>query len=337
MNYICTWLCMDDAGEDSVYHQVKLKSSSQAFQNVYWRCVFDFFMYNMKYNPDCSFYLFLNKKVESMVIDNVDIIETLTAKGVKIVNIDFTYKLPAGYYGSWRNQLFEFNILEYAVKNFDFNDTFLLLDSDCLIMKNIDDLFELCKDKGCVTYTINYRENKDINGLTRKDMGILYDELTGNKLQAVPSYHAGEFFMARADIIEKIINPVNELFDMMIDRFNNKKTLKFNEEAHFLSYLYFINGIVGGEANSYIKRMWNSNSYFNIKAEDKDFAIFHLPSSKQTGFKDLFRNYKRYIRLSDDAYKQLIVKKFLKRKNLAARIIERGVVKLTSYFMKIFL
>lgn len=328
MNIISTWLCLDDVGDESQYSQVGSKSSSKVFQEVYWKCVFDFFVYNKRFNPDYKFVLFINKKIDSMVINRVDIIKSITDLGVEIVVVDFTYRLPKGYYGKWRNQLFEFNILESVVKMFKDDDLFLLLDSDCLIMKNLDPLFKIASEKKCITYIIDYSELHTINGITRCDMKSIYEELLCKKIDAAPPYHAGEFLMATKSFIKNITDSFPELFDIMVKKFNSGESLRFNEEAHFLSYMYFINGISGGEANLFIKRMWNSHVLYNIEPEDKELSIFHLPSAKKTGFNDLFKNFSRYKNLDECRYKNIINNKFLRKKNFVAYFVERLFAKI---------
>lgn len=72
------------------------------------------------------------------------------------------------------------------------------------------------------------------------------------------------------------------VYNEMLNRYHHGLVKKFNEEAHFLSYLFYKNTIQGGgAANKYIKRMWNAPDFYNIQKEDVDLAIWHLPAGKQ--------------------------------------------------------
>jgi hypothetical protein len=316
---ISTWLCLDDKHEESVYYQVGSKSSSLEFQKVYWRCIFDFFAYNKRFNPDYEYLLFVNKRVWNILIDKINIIEELEKLNVNIIYIPFTYKLPNGYYNAWHNQLFELDIFQHCVKLFNNDDIILLLDSDCIITSSLNELFDLCDSKGCITYIIDHPLEYNINGITRIQMKNLFEELTGSSLNIVPTYHGGEFAMVKIRSLSNIIKEFEPVFNKMVDKFNCGENVKFNEEAHFLSFLYYLNDFSGGEANAFIKRMWNAPRYYNIQNDDFKFAIWHLPASKKTGFRKLFKNYDKYRKLSNEKYLELIKQLFLKRDMVAKR------------------
>jgi hypothetical protein len=316
---ISTWLCLDDKNEESIYHQVGSNSSSPEFQKVYWRCIFDFFAYNMRFNPSYEYVLFTNKKVEDILIDTINVIKELQMLNVNIIDIPFSYKLPIGYYKAWHNQLFELDIFKHCNKLFSNDDIILLLDSDCLITKSLNELFDMCDSKGCITYIINYPLEYRINGITRIQMKTLFEELIGSSINVAPAYHGGEFAMVKIHSLKNIMKDFEPVFNKMKNKFNNGEKVKFNEEAHFLSFLYYINGFSGGEANVFIKRMWNAPRFFDVQKDDEKFAIWHLPASKKSGFKKLFKNYNEYKYLSNEKYLELIKLIFLKRDGVLSR------------------
>ena len=300
MNIISTWICLDDIGEESTYPQVGGDSSAAGFQAVYWRCVFCFFFYGMRHNPTCSYYLFVNRELDNLEVDGVDLIRALRNLGVNISYVPFTYKLPVGYYGSWRNQMYEFDVFKYCLENFDEEDRFLLLDSDCIITKPLDKLFQLCAEKGCLTYKVSLPETYVMNGVTRLDMKELYEMLLGRSIDDVPDYHAGEFAMFTISMLKTVTAKLDSAFLCMLDRFSKGMTIKFNEEAQFLSYLYYANGISGGEANSYIKRLWNSVSFYNITPNDRNLHIWHVPAAKKAGIQKLFAEHRYFGSLNNE-------------------------------------
>jgi hypothetical protein len=288
MNIISTWICLDEVGEESSYPQVGGDSSAAGFQAVYWRCVFCFFFYSIRHNPTYSYYLFVNQELDSLEVDGVEVIRSLQELGVKISFVPFTYKLPIGYYGSWRNQMYEFDVFKYCLRHFGDDDMLLLLDSDCIITKPLDGLFQLCSENGCLTYKLSLPETYVMNGITRLDMKELYEILLGRSISEVPDYHAGEFAMFTIKALKIIMEKLDSAFLCMLDRFSQGMPVKFNEEAQFLSYLYYANGISGGEANSYIKRLWNAAAFYNITPNDRNLHIWHVPAAKKAGIPKLF-------------------------------------------------
>ncbi len=300
--YISTWLCLDDKDEESTYYQVGSNSSSPEFQAVYWKCVFVFFIYGRRFNRDCVFRLYLNKPVDPLIIEGINIPDKLKEHGVEVIVTPFTFKPPRGFHGSWRNQFYEFDIFNYIAGNSADEDLHLILDCDCIITKSLDSLFEECKSKGCITYILNYADSQMINGITRIDMKDLFDELLGRDTGRLPVYHAGEFAAFNVKTLRLLLADFESVFKKMIDKFNAGDPKKFNEEAHFLSYLYFGNGISGGEGNRYIKRMWSGPEFYNIESSDRNLAIWHLPSSKRTTFPLLFKKHEYFLSLNDKEY-----------------------------------
>src|ERR1700712_1787154 len=116
MNYICTWLCADKKGEESVFPQTGELSSSQKHQNIYWRCILVFFITSKRFNKDEKHVLFTNV-TDLPIIDGRSIIETLNYLDIDVVHTNFNYKTPKNYFGTFQNQFYEFSILEHISKN----------------------------------------------------------------------------------------------------------------------------------------------------------------------------------------------------------------------------
>jgi hypothetical protein len=144
-NYICTWLCVDDIGEESLFPQAGTISSSFEHQAIYWRCVLLFFVTSTRFNKSQNHILFTNSK-ELPLLDNVSVSEMLESMNVEVVFTDFKYKTPKGYYGSFQNQFYEFSIIENISKGcYHDDDLFLILDSDCVFIKPVDTMFLAAK------------------------------------------------------------------------------------------------------------------------------------------------------------------------------------------------
>ena len=78
------------------------------------------------------------------------------------------------------------------------------------------------------------------------------------------------------------------LWETCLARFAAGKS-KFNEEAHFLSYLYAKLGYTNAPANPYIGRIWTGLKYRNASAKDFELMIWHVPAEKKHGIKRLFQ------------------------------------------------
>lgn len=289
MNNICTWLCIDEKGEESLFPQTGIKSSSQAHQNIYWRCIVVFFISSKRYHKNEKHILFTNSK-SIPIIDGIEISEILKLLEVEIIYIPFTYKPPKNYWKTFQNQFYEFSILDYISNNsLNKSDYYLILDSDCFFIKPVYDLFlDAKQNNGFAAIHEDTDPNYLINGLSLLDMKQLFEDLLGLPIEITPQYYLGEFFLCNTENIKIISNDFQELWPILLKRHEDKK-LKFNEEAHVLSFLYYKNGLTANNAKKYIKRIWtNPVFYRNVNANDVNLNIWHLPSEKRFGFEYLF-------------------------------------------------
>ena len=288
MNYICTWLCADQTGEESRFPQTGQLSSSQSHQEIYWRCLILFFITSKRFNRTEGHILFTNVK-ELPFVDGREVAQVLRDLQVTVVHTGFAYKTPKGYFDSFQNQFYEFSILEkisHSTTNKD--DLYLILDSDCIFIKPAAPLFQAAKPNGFISFKDDVAPDYVINGLSRSDLKSLYTELLHKPVQEMPDYHLGEFLLASADNIRQFYGDFRTLWPELLQR-HAMGLKKFNEEAHTLSYLYFINGFRAEPANHFMKRIWtNPLFYRNVEESDRNLAIWHLPAEKTFGLRRLY-------------------------------------------------
>lgn len=289
MNYICTWLCADKKGEESVFFQTGELSSSQKHQNIYWRCVLVFFVTSKRFNKNEQHILFTNVE-ELPEIDGLKVSSILKELNVKVIRTDFKYKTPKNYFGSFQNQFYEFSILEYISQNDqNLNDQYLISDSDCIFIKCAEKLFAAAQPQGFISFEDPVKPEYVINGLSRNDLKTVYQELLGTEIDEVPSYHLGEFLLCSVKNIKNIYSDFEELWPKLLER-NAQGLLKFNEEAHTLSYLYFKNGFRASADASFMRRIWtNPVFYREVRPSDTNLVIWHLPSEKIFGIHQLYQ------------------------------------------------
>lgn len=289
MNYICTWLCADKKGDESNFPQTGEPSSSQKHQNIYWRCILVFFVTSKRFNKNEQHLLFTN--VEALpVIDGHEVSAILKELDVQVIHTGFKYKTPKNYFGSFQNQFYEFSILEHiAQNNQNLNDQYLISDSDCIFIKPAQNLFAAAETQGFISFEDPVKPDYVINGLSRNNLKTIYQELLGTEISEIPSYHLGEFLLCSVANIKKIYADFEELWPKLLER-NQQGLLKFNEEAHTLSYLYFKNGFRASANASFMRRIWtNPVFYREVRQTDANLVIWHLPSEKIFGIHQLYQ------------------------------------------------
>ena len=305
MDIISTWIYLDSLDESSEYPQVGKASHLPEFQKVYWRCVAVFYAISTQTNPERTHVLFTNVEVRDLPeIDGIDLGSFLKKRNVAVVTLPLSWQAPKGWHGKWRNQFYIFDILQFienqsisqsgaefkSAPDYE-NAAFLVLDSDCIVNRSLDGLFEAIRAQHLLALPMHFADDYNINGLTRVDMRQVFRELDGTDPGQNPEYCGGEIFAATLPIVRQINAMAPGVWQDMHSRFQEQRP-KFNEEAHFLSYCYYKIGSYG-LLESFIKRIWTSPKFSNVKKADFDLPIWHLPAEKTGGIALIFNSIKR--------------------------------------------
>lgn len=315
-NYIATWIYLESEEEKSKYPNNKGDASSKKFQEVYWKCVVLFYETSIRYNANAKHMLFTNTR-DLPVISGFDVQNFLIENDIELVCLKNKYPLPTNYFDRFRNQFFEFSIIEYIANVMNDEDGFLLLDSDCVFSKSATPLFSLlAKEENAITYVVDLIRAYQVHGVTGDDMKAICNDW-GLDLKENPYYCGGEVLLAKGSFLKSVSAHFPKLFQDMLDR--NKKGLpKFNEEAHTLTYYYYKHKANMNGLKPYVKRLWTNRNYFrNVDEQSKDLMIWHLPNEKNTGFARLFEKHctARLSKMEENAYQELMVSELLRKEN----------------------
>tara|TARA_R110002020_G_scaffold91560_2_gene222281 strand:+ start:12704 stop:13738 length:1035 start_codon:yes stop_codon:yes gene_type:complete len=316
--YIATWVYLDSAAEKSKYPNTGGDSTSPEFQAVYWRCIIVFFETSLKFHKDATHILFTNT-TEVPIVDGLDLNDYFRKKGIQVVTLKNKYPLPENYFGSFRNQFFEFSIIDHLATFMEDADGLLLLDSDCVFTGSMDGAFaQLQQQPYAMTYVVDHEEEYTVHGVSGKDMRTLSNEL-GLSLTKNPYYSGGELLFAKGTFFKAVAADFPSLYDNMMQRHKAGK-IKFNEEAHVLSYYYYKHPSKIGGMDGHIKRLWtNRNYYRNVSASDRELTIWHLPNEKRKGLDQLFalivKDPEALNKMEGEAYRQLLFNTLLLASN----------------------
>lgn len=283
---IGTWLHAETKGTESLYPQVNGASSSSAFQDIYWRCVMLFFASSVRHNPSATHRLFTTV-AQVPDVEGFSTHGFLKRLGVEVIQVPFTYLPPPGYYGAWRNQFYILDIIQYLDKHGASDEQYVILDSDCIFTGSLETLSRHLSQEGLLALDLDLPLDEDINGLTQGDMKRIFEEIGQPCPAEAAKYYGGEFFAATSEVVHQLAREVNPLWEMCLARFQAGKP-KFNEEAHFLSFLYVKLGYGSATANAYVGRIWTGLKFRNTSLKDFDLIIWHIPAEKKHGIKRLY-------------------------------------------------
>ncbi len=286
---ICTWFVGDDAGEATFSPQINIRSDAPEAQAIYWRCTVCFFASSIVANPGRRHMFFTNVAIPS--VDGIDVEAILRRWGVEIVRLPITYRLPKGAVQSWGSQFYTFDVLDHLARN-GTADRYVILDSDCLWMRPIDEIEVLIDQKGTVSYEIGFdehAEDEEINGVSRAGMARFLATLRADAPATLP-YLGGEFFAATQaevrNLSERLVTVWPKILAMVPDA--------PREDGHMLSVLFALGGYEVGTANRFIRRMWTTFHHHNLRPSDANLTIWHVPAEKKMGFGELFAHISRW-------------------------------------------
>ncbi len=281
---IATWFVADGEADGTFFPQVGSRSDRLATQAVYWRCVVAFFASSLAVNPESRHIFFTN--ASPPVIDGMDVGATLASWGVQITRLPITWRLQPGSVRSWGNQFYVFDILDHWASN-EFESALIVLDCDCVWLRPVDETAADIDRHGALTYRLDadeYASGTPINGLTRAQLAEFAFRHGGTRQSWIP-YCGGEIYAATSAATRRIAARARTLWPDVLDPEGPAPL----EEAHLLSVIYALEGIPAGTANRFIRRMWTAFKFNNLRPDDRNLTIWHLPVEKRTGFADLFR------------------------------------------------
>jgi hypothetical protein len=295
---ISTWFYQESAEEQGIYAQVRGDSSSQAFRDVYRRCLAVFFASARRANPDAELVLALNRSWDpsaSRVARQVH--ETLTALGVEQVVLDYTFRPPETWRRAWRNQFFVLDVLHELAERVDDDALVLLLDSDIAWTgsSRTERMWQDLAEQGCLTYHVQHppadieQYGEWLHGLTdlSRDMGASLEP--GEKV----AYSGGEFVALRGDACAQVAAAAREAWPEVLARHRDGRP-NVHEEAYLLSHLYATLRLPTGQAGSYVKRLWTQPlRYRDVGPEDLELVLWHVPAEKLYGLRRLYGRLRR--------------------------------------------
>lgn len=291
---VVTWFYIQDAKEGGTYAQNRGDSSTEAFRDVYRRCLGVFFASARRANPEANLVLYLNHpwqdasptaRAVRRLLDGINVVRRI---------IPYRYAPPATWHQTWRNQFFLFDVLEDLAGSLPSRSLVTVLDSD-IVWTGPEQAFTFwtaLDAAGAMAYPLPYAHDESINGLTRNELTALTDRLLGGSRsrQQVIDYYGGEFVAFRHDMLLRIVDEVAGAWaQTMVDHANGQPT--FGEEAHMLSSLYEVAGVKPVDATSQVRRLWTQvGHYRNTRPSDVQLTLWHVPAEKRYGLRRMWRD-----------------------------------------------
>ncbi|CAH7428072.1 conserved hypothetical protein [Vibrio chagasii] len=267
MDYICTYFYQEKAGFKSAYGNITADNEEK--NRVYWKTVYVMFRSALKSNPNCKLILFTN-------IDDFIYRNEIEGLGVDIIS---DLEITRINEGKWASVKFVFDVIERIEFGIDFNDEdkFLLLDTDCIIQGSLGTLFKEL-DGEIVAYKQPgvFEPSYKLHGIPFSSLDSLYQKTYGYPIKSRERI-GGEFYAFK----KKAISGYSKKISKLIDIDSPITTEEQVWSMHHADIGYYVN-------HKYIYRVWSSIRYQDIPQDFKDYSILHLPSEKESGISGIF-------------------------------------------------
>lgn len=285
---IVTSLCVDDARHPASYYDQLQDVTAEQRRRVYWQCVTVFFATSTRCNPTAGHVLYTNDKAPT-VWHGTDYLEFLRGLGVEIREMEFEqYQPPVNFSSKFRNGFYKLEVME-ALAQPDAADYSLLLDSDCVWTKTSPELEAAVCSGSLLLYDISPGPDDKIFGLSRRDMGDLYRQLFPDFPAKVPQYYGGELVGGSRAQFSKLVALLTQQWRHIVTTYTQQPPRFCNQESIFDNDEYITilayNSLLSPklDAHPFIRRMWTSYRYSDVRDSDLDLPIWHMPSEKLQG------------------------------------------------------
>lgn len=198
------------------------------------------------------------------------------ALGVKTRIVPFEHRPPEGFADRFTASLYLLDALA------SLTETTLMIDPDVLCISNLEPM--LSRSAGRVgALQMDFSATEDINGLTRRQAGVLHD-LLGEPAPA-PLHYGGEAYLIPAEYREALVCRVEQAWALTLAQHYAGKP-KFMTEEHIMSFA--LRSFDVNNMDRDIRRIWTTHRYRTVDKTENELTLWHLPAEKDRGFLALF-------------------------------------------------
>lgn len=286
---LATGFVVDQPDEGTIFPSAGGNSADPRVQAVYWRCIVALFASARFTNPGQRLALFTN--VSPPRVDGVELAGVLDRYGVEVHRVPLTARLTPGTFRSWGNVLYFHDIMESLATTEEDDLRVAIVDSDVLVTRPIQPLFALLDDHDFAGYIVRQTDPADtVNGLSMREMDSISRSL-GAKGGELALHFGGELFMTSIAAWKRH-RPLfaSMLHDAMTGTGAGAGIIT---EEHIFSVAFAVLRGKVAHANHLIKRIWTSPRYSSVAPGDERLLLWHLPSEKRYGLRDVFAALRR--------------------------------------------
>lgn len=292
---IVTCLAQGTPFDDGYYPLVATLGRAQR-RDAYWKSVVTFFATSLRQNPDAHHIACTNvEKIPE--ISGLDVGAFLSGLGVEIVRLPFGFRPPEGISRNFGNTFFRFDTMKFLGSMQDRDRVSILLDCDCIWLKNAGPIVDDVCDNGLQVFDYFYSPPVDrkIHNFSRLDLGRLFRCIDPEFPVEAPLWLGADILSGTADHFAALVNEADRAHQALggcgpddIPRLPNGHTI-FDNDEYMISFACAKLGVHEGRARTYLERVWTSLFYRTVRDSNMDLTVWHLPHEKTQGLPRLYK------------------------------------------------
>ena len=186
----------------------------------------------------------------------------LTDLGVEVRRVSFGHRPPDGFASTFVGSLYLLDALARPE-----SVTRVLIDPDVLCIRSLDRMLDdVSSDIGALN--INLGPDENINGISRRDAGIIHGLLGEPEL--TPVHYGGEVYILPPGNLIKLKERCDAAWIFSLRRHGQAQT-KFSTEEHILSYA--VRAFEVKELSAFARRIWTAHKYRNVIGDEKSLTL----------------------------------------------------------------
>lgn len=192
---------------------------------------------------------------------------------------------------TWFGALFKLEALKYwADSEGDPDDLALLLDADCVIHSNLEDLWREASQA-----LLLYETDHPLSHPQRVRLAKVGQTAGLGNEHGCPEHKGGELIAGTREHIRTFCAEIEYTWQCLL----RSRGLEQVTQEHVVSLAADRIDVPIQRANKYLIRCWTTFRYRNVPENYQERCIWHLPAEKDVGLADLVRALKRNGQLPD--------------------------------------
>lgn len=200
----------------------------------------------------------------------------LARLGVQPRIISFDHRPPDGFARTFMGSLYLLDVLEKMQ-----SDYLLLVDPDVFCIGPLDAV--LSPEAPLRALLIPSPRGEKINGLSPSDADAVHAEL--GEPREVDYHYGGEFYGIPFSMRNEILDRVARAWEHALANWSTGRAY-FTTEEHVMNFA--LATLDPAVSSHLVRRIWTAHSHRTVAGDEENLLLWHLPSEKDRGFRNLY-------------------------------------------------